>query len=326
MAGHHVRVDVRVLAGPFAVEALEVACASAVACVTSRDFFYWGRRGPSVHLKFTVPAEAMQQQQPQPLEWLYSEVTVPAASDHVGVFAMAGGFAEGYCGLQVNSPSERRVLFSVWSACRTDDPTCVPERQRVALVRSGPGVVVGAFGNEGTGGQSFLVFPWRAGQTYAVMTRVRPAATLDAWGQPGTEFTALFFDPDDGDHGEWRLIATWRRPGAAMWLERPHCFLENFEPSAGHQTREARFGNQWACTAGGRWIPLTAARLTCDETGQSGGRSDFAGGVGPEDQAGFYLKHCGFFDATCAADQLFCCTQPRSAPPAHATTLTTDLA
>ncbi len=70
--------------------------------------FYWGRRGPSVHLTYTVPQDV-------DLEYAYSEIVVEEGDDPVGSYFMANGFREGYFGIQVNSSQERRVLFSVWS-------------------------------------------------------------------------------------------------------------------------------------------------------------------------------------------------------------------
>ncbi len=72
------------------------------------NMFYWGRRGPSVHLRYQVPQDIR-------LEYAYSEITVPEGQDPIGSFFMANGFGEGYFGIQVNGPTERRVLFSVWS-------------------------------------------------------------------------------------------------------------------------------------------------------------------------------------------------------------------
>ncbi|HEX3386968.1 MAG TPA: DUF5077 domain-containing protein, partial [Mucilaginibacter sp.] len=60
------------------------------------DFFYWGRRGPSVHLNYTVPHATN-------AEWFYNEVTVPNGNDVLGSYFMACGFGEGYFGMQVNS-------------------------------------------------------------------------------------------------------------------------------------------------------------------------------------------------------------------------------
>ncbi|HSO87679.1 MAG TPA: DUF5077 domain-containing protein, partial [Draconibacterium sp.] len=75
----------------------------------ARDDFYWGRRGPSVHLNFQVPENTGN------AEFFYNEITVPENNDVLGSYFMACGFAQGYFGIQVNSEIERRVLFSVWS-------------------------------------------------------------------------------------------------------------------------------------------------------------------------------------------------------------------
>ena len=77
--------------------------------------FYWGRRGPSVHLAYDVPEN-------KDVQWFYNEITVPEGQDVVGSYYMANGFGQGYFGMQVNSESERRVLFSVWSPYDTQNP------------------------------------------------------------------------------------------------------------------------------------------------------------------------------------------------------------
>ncbi len=103
--------------------------------------FYWGRRGPSVHLSYQVPRALN-------LRYAYSEITVPEGQDPIGSFFMANGFGQGYFGIQVNGPKERRVLFSVWSPFRTNNPRDIPKDQRVVALASGPKVHVGEFGNE----------------------------------------------------------------------------------------------------------------------------------------------------------------------------------
>lgn len=47
------------------------------------------------------------------IEWYDNEVKVPKGEDVLGSYFMANGFGEGYFGFQVNSPTERRILFSV---------------------------------------------------------------------------------------------------------------------------------------------------------------------------------------------------------------------
>src|SRR5699024_6514672 len=117
------------------------------------NHFYWGRRGPSIHLKYEMPSKS-------DMEWLYSELTVTTGMEPVGSYFMANGFGEGYFGIQVNAPDERRVLFSVWSPYQTDNPEEIPESQRIKLLKKGKDVNTGTFGNEGSGGQSYWKYHW----------------------------------------------------------------------------------------------------------------------------------------------------------------------
>ena len=79
---------------------------------------------------------------------------------------MANGFGEGYLGFQVKSSRERRVLFSISSPYKMDNPNEIPEDQRIVALAKGYGVYVGEFGNEGSGGQSYLASPRQAGHAY----------------------------------------------------------------------------------------------------------------------------------------------------------------
>jgi len=131
------------------------------------DMFEWGRRGPAVILWYKTPSD-------KNLRYAYSEITVPNGEDTIGAYYMANGFAQGYFGMQVNGPEERRVLFSVWSPVETDNPEEIPEDERVVLLEKGPNVQVSDFGNEGSGGQSYLVCPWVPDTTYWFLTEVTP--------------------------------------------------------------------------------------------------------------------------------------------------------
>ena len=141
----------------------------------------------------------------------------------------------------------------------------------------------GAFGDEGSGGQSYLVYPWTAGNTYRFLLRAEPRADNH------TRYTAWFFAPE---LGHWRLIASWDRPATHTWLTHLHSFLENFEPESGDQGRLALYGNQWVGDSAGHWIPLTRARFTADNTARKGYRLDYAGG---EQRGQFFLRNGGFF-------------------------------
>ncbi|WP_315824680.1 DUF3472 domain-containing protein [Paraflavitalea speifideaquila] len=241
------------------------------------NFFYWGRRGPSVHLNYPF-ADTIQ------AEWFYNEITVPVGQDVIGSYYMANGFGEGYFGIQVNSATERRILFSVWSPFSTDDPKSIPEDQRIAMLKKGEGVHAGEFGNEGSGGQSYLRFPWKAGNTYGFLLRGVPD------GNNNTTYTAYFHDPEQG---KWMLIASFKRPKTNKHLTRFHSFLENFNPDQGNLERRVLFGNQWIRDVKGNWISLKTAGFTYDNTAARGYRKDYAGGV---DGNQFFLKNCGFFN------------------------------
>jgi hypothetical protein len=216
--------------------------------------------------------------------WFYNEVTVPEGNDVLGSYFMADGFAEGYFGMQVNSPTERHILFSVWSPFKTDNPGQIPDDQKIVLLKKGAGVHTSEFGNEGSGGQSYLNYNWKAGNTYKFLTHSVPDA------HNHTIYAAYFFAPE---LGKWQLIASFSRPQTHTYLKHLHSFLENFEPEQGTITRKVLFTNQWIADDAGNWTELNKARFTVDNTGAKGYRMDYAGGTAGN---AFYLKNCGFFN------------------------------
>ena len=239
------------------------------------NFYHWGRRGPSVHLSYQVPETTN-------AKWYYNEVTVPENEDKIGSYFMANGFGEGYFGIQVNSASERRVLFSVWSPFDTDNPASIPESHKIKMLKKGENVHTGEFGNEGSGGQSYLKYNWKAGTTYKFLLQGFPL------NNNTTTYTAYFYAPE---LGKWLLIASFNRPETSTYLKRFHSFLENFVPEQGDLSRKVLFNNQWICDDKGTWIEINSARFTTDNTGAKEYRMDFAGGL---DKDYFYLKNGGF--------------------------------
>jgi len=239
--------------------------------------FYWGRRGPSVHLSYTLPED-------RDFKWFYNEITVPEGEDPNGSYYMANGFGEGYFGIQANSDTERRVLFSVWSPFHTDNPEDIPEDQKIKLLKKGEAVNTGEFGNEGSGGQSFMRYNWITGNTYKFLNSVEPD------GKGNTIYTAYFYAPEKG---EWQLIASFLRPKTDTWYKRPHSFLENFIDRQGYIGRKAFYTNQWARDTEGNWTELTEAKFTGDDIARRGYRVDYAGG---EEEGEFYLRNGGFFN------------------------------
>ena len=239
---------------------------------------YWGRRGPSVHLAYQLP-EAVE------TEWFYNEVTVPKEGETIHSYYMAAGFGQGYFGMQYNSDKERRILFSVWSPFDTQDPRDIPEEDRIKLIKRGEDVYIGEFGNEGSGGQSILRYPWKADTTYPFLMRVSPD------GEGNTEYTAYFYATEEQ---RWRLVASFLRPKTDTWYTGAHSFLENFSPNHGYLERMAYYGNQWSRSNDGKWYRLTDALFTNDATAGAGVRRDYQGGN--KDKNTFYLKMGGFFN------------------------------
>lgn len=242
------------------------------------NYFYWGRRGPSVHLSYDITEAGKE------IEWFYNEITVPVGEDPIGSYFMANGFGEGYFGIQVNSPTERRILFSVWSPFNTDDPKQIPDDKKIILLKKGKDVHAGEFGNEGSGGQSYLKYNWKAGTTYKFLLRGQPVENNY------TNYTAYFFAPE---LNKWLLIASFNRPATHTYLTRLHSFLENFDPTTGHISRMAYYQNQWTRDKSGNWKAIRKATFTGDATAQKSYRLDYKGGT---ENNRFFLRNCGFFN------------------------------
>ncbi|MGK5051852.1 DUF3472 domain-containing protein [Janthinobacterium sp. RB2P8] len=278
-AAGYVKVDLQGLTRAKAtfgeVAALTVTAGATLNYANDPANYYWSRRGPSVHMGYTVPANT---------EYFYNEMTIPKGQDTIGSYFMANGFGQGYMGIQVKSPSERWILFSVWDA---------ENGAKTTLVSKGEGVIDNAFGGEGTGGQTYLSYNWAAGTTYRFITRVRPD------GKGGSDYSAWFFAPETG---KWRYIATWKRPAISTYLTRVHSFLENFIDTLGYTERRVQFGNQWARNVSGIWSEVTAGRYTGDATATNAQRMDYAGGL---ENGKFYLRNGGFFAEVVKTGQNF---------------------
>lgn len=252
-----------------------------------KEDFYWGRRGPSVHLSYTMPEGAGD------ICWFYNEIDVPVGNDVIGSYYMANGFGEGYFGIQVNSKTERRILFSVWSSYVTDNPDDIPDEEKIKLLKKGDGVKTGEFGNEGSGGQSYKVYNWKSGNKYRFLLGAKPS------DNNSTDYTAYFFAPEIG---KWELIASFRRPKTTTYVTHPYSFLENFMTEMGQFTRKATYKNQWIRNTNGKWFEMTEAKFTADATARKNSRLDYAGG---SEGTHFFLKNCGFFSDRTTMDSFF---------------------
>ncbi len=235
------------------------------------------RNAASVHLRYPLAdtTKALS---------FYNEITIPEGADIVHSYYMACGFARGYFGIQVNSATERRVIFSVWDAGKEAvDRNKVADSNKVQLIAKGENVYAAGFGNEGTGGHSHFVYNWKAETTYKMLV----TALIDS-ANNSTIYTGYFFMPE---LQKWKLIASFKAPFDGKSLRNLYSFNENFDGVNGQLERKAMFGNQWIQNDNGRWIELTKSTFSYDATGKAGDRIDYGGGV---TDAQFYLWNGGF--------------------------------
>ena len=233
------------------------------------------RNAASVHLTYPIPAGTN-------VEAFYCEAT--AIDDPLWTYYMACGWHRGYFGMQVNSPTERRIIFSVWdSGDEAVSRDKVGAADRVTLIAKGEGVYSGDFGNEGTGGHSHLKYLWKTGEKQRFIVTAKP---VDA---THTIYSGFYFHPDKK---EWMLISSWKAPKDGSWLRGLYSFSENFGGANGHLRRKALFGNQWLRTAGGDWIEETTAGFSYDSTGRADRLDRFMG----VEKGQFFLSQGGFVE------------------------------
>jgi hypothetical protein len=231
------------------------------------------RNAASVHLSYPIDKDAQ-------VAWFYNEVT--PHRDPIYTYYMACGFSRGYFGIQVNSRTERRIIFSVWDSGSGDDPALKSQNDRTQLIAKGDDVVASDFGNEGTGGHSHLVYPWTVNTTYRFLV----GAKIDG---DGTIYSGYFFDPAQK---KWVLIASFRAPKDGKLLRGLYSFDEDFSGSNGDLERLADFGNGWVGTSDSKWKALLQARFTHDATGDAD-RLDYSAKA---DGDQFSLRTGGFID------------------------------
>jgi hypothetical protein len=198
----------------------------------------------SVHLGYPAPESVA----------FYNEVKVEKTAP--GSYFMVCGWKDGYFGIQQAGDGHRQLIFSVWDDAKGDDPAAVPDGQRVILGYKDPAVRVGRFGGEGTGGQSFLPFPWKVGATYRFLVTAKPVARR-------TEFSGWIFDPSKG---AWRKLVTFSTVTEGRALKDCYSFIEDFQRdrASTQRVRQATFGHGWTQGTDGEWHFLHQAKFTAD--------------------------------------------------------------
>ncbi|HMJ91310.1 MAG TPA: DUF3472 domain-containing protein [Candidatus Acidoferrum sp.] len=201
------------------------------------------RAARSVHLGYTAPEGDL----------FYTEMVVNESVN--GSYFMACGWNTGYFGIQqLNNPTNKVAIFSVWDPTKGDDQKAVKPEDRVELLFEGAGVRIKRFGGEGTGGQCMTPFAWKIGETN------RFALHGEVQGEK-TAYTAWLFDHSTN---AWRKLATFRTRTGGKWLGGYYSFVEDFrrDTKSVDQVRRAQFGNGWVHARTGEWQPLTKARFT----------------------------------------------------------------
>ncbi|EFJ33482.1 hypothetical protein SELMODRAFT_407289 [Selaginella moellendorffii] len=241
------------------VQALVISGSAAEGLKYNKSSF---RGAPSTHLWYKT--EGIE----GGITWFYSEIYVKQGEDPLHSYYMTNGFGGGYFGIQVNSPTERRVLFSIWSNYDTQKPEEIPEDYKVKLVKKGSDVISGEFGNEGSGAQSYFKYMWKTDTVYRCLVKA------EASGSDNTIFSGYFYMPESG----WKLIARWNKPKTgALLLTGLYSFVENFS-SNGNDYFKAHFGNQWAYGKDG-WVQLTKAGFTTTASEEKHQRYDYGAGA-----------------------------------------------
>lgn len=205
-----------------------------------------GRACRSVHLQYEAPEAA----------WFHNAIVVERSAP--GTYFCAGGFSQGYLGIQQLASGKRLAIFSVWDPTSGDDPSQVDPATRVKLLEKGPRTRVGRFGGEGTGGQSFIDdLGWKEGQEVRFLLRAKamPAEKRTAY----SAWVALPGEP-------WQHIATFSTQSDGRLLKGYYAFVEDFkrDKASLKQERQAAYRSTQVLDASGKWKAVTKARFTAD--------------------------------------------------------------
>ena len=150
---------------------------------------------------------------------LYGEVTVLATYPKIyycGANWHPGEPAGGYCGIQDNSATERRTIFSVWDTA----PDLHPKTTEADAL-----TLFNRFGGEGEGAHTHMLWPWKTGETFQFFVQKSPGA------QAGTTDARYYIY--DRVKRRWIHSATINSPNGdkasvSTLSGRLNSFLENF--------------------------------------------------------------------------------------------------
>ena len=114
----------------------------------------------------------------------------------------------------------------------------------------------GASAARGTGGQSFLDYDWKVGQTYRLMVTAKVIETR-------TEYSGYFYVPETR---AWKRLVTFSTVTDGKPLSGYYSFIEDFKRDrvSATKVRQAHFGGGWVAGTKGEPIALVKARFTGD--------------------------------------------------------------
>lgn len=245
---------------------------------------------PSVHLSFSSTAQTT-----KAYNWIYQEILVPKGADPLATYYMSLGFYRGYMGIQTNSPTERRVLFSVWDSKDAENDKSITKHDYVSFVDKDEATTVNTFGGEGTGGQSYVkTANWKTNEPVKFLMNVQKqdnnSVLLSAWYKLEGQ--------------DWKYVATWRAPKEQRMFDGFYSFLENFGHTNGQLRREAYYYNAWGKEdVSGKWINFNKVRFS-NTDGKEGQRVDFEQGVSAKYPDRFYMASGGYTPTLKTANQI----------------------
>lgn len=248
---------------------------------------------PSVHLSFSTT-----QQTTKEYDWLYQEILVPQGYDPLSTYWMSLGFFRGYMGIQTNSDTERRVLFSAWDAVDVDRYPNAPKELLVSLVDKAEYTKANSFGNEGTGGQSYVGVgnpnTWKTGTPVKFLMNARRDGSLEYDGDIIKHtIISAWYNSGEG----WKYIASWRvpvMPGGRDMFDGFYSFLENYGWRNGQIARKGYYYNAFGKEAGSnKWVHFNKVGFS-NTDGAEGQRIDYEQGVSDEYPSYFYMVSGGY--------------------------------
>ena len=245
---------------------------------------------PSVHLSFSTTAPTTKS-----YNWIYQEILVPKGGDPLATYYMSLGFFRGYMGIQTNSTTERRVLFSVWDSKDAENDKSITKQDFVSFVDKDEATTINSFGGEGTGGQSYVkTADWKTDEPVKFIMNIKAednnSVLLSAWYQLKGQ--------------DWKYVATWRAPKEHRMFDGFYSFIENFGHTNGQLRREAYYYNAWGKEAStGKWLNFNKVRFS-NTDGKVGQRVDFEQGVSPKFADRFYMSSGGYTPTLKTANEI----------------------